>query len=158
MTTPQKKMLLMGSSAFKAELPFEVAVQIDWAIERGMSLIVGEAHGACRRFQDYVASLDYKDVVVGHAKSIRYNAGSWPTKQYGLSVKERERGMVDECDRAVVIWANNSGVIAENLEWLKKQGKPTYLYETNTKTGETRHGPLDLGRSYRNPYYRRYTR
>ena len=134
MTSTSKKMLLMGSSAFKRELPFEVATQIDWAVERGMSFIVGEAHGACRRFQDYLASLDYRDVVVGHAKSIRYNAGDWPTRQYGLSVKERERSLIDDCD---------SGVIAENLEQLKKQGKPTYLYETNTKTGETRHRPLD---------------
>jgi len=158
MTLKPKKMLLMGSSAFKAELPFEVTAQVDWAVERGMTFIVGEAHGACRRFQDYLTSKGYRDVVVGHAKSIRYNAGDWPTRQYGLSVKERERGMIDDCDRAGIIWVNNSGVIAENLEQLKKQGKPTYLYETNTKTGETRHGPLDSGRSYRNPFYRRYRR
>lgn len=97
-------------------------------------------------------------MVVGHAKSIRYNAGDLPTRQYGLSVKERERSLIDDCDRAVIIWVNNSGVIAENLEQLKKQGKPTYLYETNTKTGETRAGPLDPGRAYRNPIYWRYRR
>jgi len=48
-----KKLLLMGSSAFKdKELPVEVMKRIDKAIERGTTIIVGEAHGASRLYQD----------------------------------------------------------------------------------------------------------
>ena len=39
MTSTSKKMLLMGSSVFKRELPFEVAAQIDWAVEGGCRLL-----------------------------------------------------------------------------------------------------------------------
>ena len=76
------KLLLMGSSAFNAEeLPAEVREKIDKAIISRMTIIVGEAYGACRRFQDYLKSKGYRNVVVGHAKRIRYNAGNWKTVQ-----------------------------------------------------------------------------
>ena len=67
---------------------------------------------------------------------------------YGDDVKSRERGMIDDCDSAVIIWVDGSGVIAKNLETLKRQGKPTYVYELSTKGGEPSFGPLDPGRSY----------
>jgi hypothetical protein len=143
----------MGSSAFKAgELPVEVKERIDDAIDRGMTVIVAEAHGACRAFQDYLHSKGYGNVVVGYAKSMRYNAGGWPTKQYGLELKDRERAMIEDCDEAAVIWVNNSGVIANNLELLKRLGKPTFIYELSTKTGKTNSGMLDPKRVY-NPHY-----
>jgi len=35
-----------------------------------------------------------------------------------------------------------------DLEYLKKLGKPTYVYEYSTKSGEERFGPLDPARTY----------
>lgn len=145
----------MGSSAFKAkELPAEIKERIDDAIDRNMTIIVAEAYGACRAFQDYLHGKGYRNVVVGHAKSIRYNAGDWPTKQFGLNLKEREKGMIEACNEAAVIWVNNSGVIAYNLELLKRLGKPTYIYKYSTKTGKTKSGILDPQRVYNAYYYR----
>ena len=147
------KLLLMGSKAFRAErLPTEVASKIDEAVDRSMTVLVGEALGACRLYQDYLHSKGYRNVVVGHAKSLRYNAGNWRTVQYGIDLKERERRMVEDCDSAIAIWADSSGVIAENLELLKNLGKPTFLCEHSTKTGTTEVGWLDPGRTY-DPYY-----
>jgi len=117
-----------------------------------MTIIVGEARGACRRFQDYLKSKGYRDVVVGHARSIRYNAGDWVTVRYGDDLKERERGMIEDCDSAVIIWVNQSGVIAENLERLKRLGKPTFVYEYSTKDGSESFGELDPSRSYSRNY------
>ena len=148
-----KKLLLMGSSAFKAgELPVEVKERIDLAIDRGMKIIVGEAHGASRLFQDYLKEKRYRNVVVGHAIRLRYNAGNWKDVQYGKNLKERERKMIEDCDSAVVIWMNNSGVIAENLELLKRLKKPTFLYEYSSKTDEAKTGELDPRRIY-DPFY-----
>ncbi len=148
-----KKLLLMGSSAFKAkELPTEVTERIDEAIERGMAIIVGEAPGASRLYQDYLKRKGYRNVVVGHAVKLRYNAGNWKIVQYGKNLKERERNMIKDCDSAVIIWTNNSGVIAENLELLKRLGKPTYLYEYYTETGQAIAGELDPKRTY-DPFY-----
>lgn len=144
-----ERLLLMGSSAYKGEgLPVEVAEVLDEALDRGVAVIVGEARGSCRAFQDHLAARGYGDVVVGHAKSIRYNAGGWPTRRYGEDVKSRERGMIDDCDSAVIIWVDSSGVITKNLETLKRQGKPTYVYELSSRDGLSRFGPLDPGRSY----------
>jgi hypothetical protein len=143
----------MGSKAFRAEkLPTEVASKIDEAIARNMTILVGEAPGAGRLYQDYLSSKGYRNVIVGHAKSMRYNAGNWKTMQYGIDLKERERRMIESCDSAIVVWTDNSGVIAENLELLKNLGKPTFLYELSTKTGKTEVGWLDPGRIY-DPYY-----
>jgi hypothetical protein len=148
-----KKLLLMGSSAFKAkELPNEIKEKIDGAMERGMTIIVGEASGACRLFQDYLKTKGYRNVIVGHAIKLRYNAGNWQVVQYGKDLKERERNMIEDCDSAVIIWMNNSGVIAENLELLKRLGKPTYLYEYNSETNQATAGELDPQRTY-DPFY-----
>jgi hypothetical protein len=143
----------MGSSAYKAqELPHEVRNRIDTAIEANTIILVAEAHGACRRFQDYLAFKGYRNVVVGHAKSMRYNAGNWCTIQYGHSLKERERNMILDCDSAVIIWQDESSVIAENLELLKKLGKPTFLYEYNSVEDSVKVGELDPNRAYRTFY------
>jgi len=148
-----RRLLLMGSSAFKArELPAEVKERIDWAITRNMMMIVGEARGACRAFQDYLNSKGYRNVIVGHALSLRYNAGNWKDKQYGRNVEERERAMIEDSTEAIVIWVNQSGVIAGNLELLKRLGKPTFLYEYSTKNNAAKWGPLDPRRIY-DPYY-----
>lgn len=147
------RLLLMGSKAFRADkLPVEVAVKIDEAISRNMTILVGEALGACRLYQDYLSFKGYRNVVVGHAKSMRYNVGNWRTVQYGIDLKEREKGMIEDCDSAVVIWTDGSGVIAENLELLKNLGKPTFLYEHSTRTGRVETGWLDPGRTY-DPFY-----
>ena len=139
----------MGSSAFKSrELPIEVRKRIDKAIESGITIVVGEAHGASRLYQDYLKSRGYRNVVVGHAIRLRYNAGNWKDMQYGKDLKEKERRMIEDCDFAVVIWMNKSGVIAENLELLKRSGKPTFLYECSDKTDEITAGELDPNRVY----------
>lgn len=40
--------------------------------------------------QDYLKSKGYRNVVVGHAVRLRYNAGNWEDVQYGKNLKERE--------------------------------------------------------------------
>ena len=150
----RKKLLLIGSSAFKnRELPVEVQERIDIAMERGMTIIVGEAAGASRAYQDYLKAKGYQDVVVGHAIRLRYNAGNWKDIQYGKNLKEREREMIEDCDSAIVIWMNNSGVIAEDLEILKRLGKPTFLYECSSRTDEVKAGELDPNQTYDRFYY-----
>lgn len=144
-----KKLLLMGSSAFKAEeLPVEVKERIDNAMSREMTIIVGEAHGASRLYQDYLKAKGYRNVVVGHAIKLRYNAGAWKDMQYGKNLKERERKMIEDCDSAIVIWMNKSGVIAKDLELLKRLRKPTFLYEYSSEIGEVKAGELDPKRIY----------
>lgn len=148
-----RRLLLMGSKKFRAtKLSTKITQKIDEAIARKMKIIVGEVPGACRLFQDYLKSKKYTHVVVGHAKSIRYNAGNWKTVQYGNSVTEREKNMIENCDSAIIIWQDNSGVIAENLELLKRLGKPTFLYEYYTKTNVAKAAWIDPKRTY-DPYY-----
>ena len=148
-----KKLLLMGSSAFKdRELPIEVKERIDEVIERGMTIIVGEASGANRLYQDYLKSKGYRNVIVGHAVRLRYNAGNWKDVKYGKDLKERERKMIEDCNSAIVIWMNKSGVIARDLELLKRLGKPTFIYECSSETDEVRAGELDPNRIY-DPFY-----
>lgn len=149
-----QNLLLMGSKAFREpKLPDQLKQLLDQAMTEHMHIVVGEAPGANHRFQDYLHSKGYTNVVVGHAKSIRYNAGQWETKQYGLSVPEREQNMIDECDCAIIIWANKSGVIAENLECLKRANKPTFVYEYSTATCFGTAGWLDPKRVYDSYFY-----
>jgi hypothetical protein len=149
MFSKEEKMLLMGSSKYRNKiLPLEIRDFVDKAIEHGMTFIVAEAHGSCRLFQDYLAEKKYERVIVGHAKSIRYNAGNWPDVKYGDNLKEREYNMIKDCYSAIVIWQDNSGVIAQNLENLKKLRKPTFLYEYNSTRDSIQIGPLDPDSTY----------
>jgi len=42
--------------------------------------------------------------------------------------------MIDDYNSAIIVWADNNGVIAENLELLKRLCKLSLLYEYTTKT------------------------
>ena len=153
-----KNMLLMGSSKYReSELPAIVQRILDIAMQHAMTFLVAEAHGACRSFQDYLAVKQYPQVIVGHARSVRYNAGNWPDIQYGDNLRERERNMIHDCSSAVVIWQDRSSVIAENLEHLKQQATPTYLVEYARAQGIVFSGMLDPNRVYR-VFYLRQTR
>jgi len=127
----------MGSSAYHDVLPpKEFKEIIDEALQRGDSVIVGEAHGACRAFQNYLYSKGTRNVVVGHAKTIRYNVGGWPTRKYGDTLPEREKALIEDCDYALVIWVNGSNVIKGNLDYLRRLHKPVFVYEvTSTEKG-----------------------
>ena len=57
--------------------------------------------------------------------------------------------MIKDCDVAVVIWQDQSGVIAENLEKLRK---PTYLYEYNSNQNTIKWDTLDPKRVYKKHY------
>jgi hypothetical protein len=152
----KRRLLLKGSSAYREKgLPDVVKEKIDKAISRNLGIIVGEAAGACRVFQDYLASEKYNDVKVGYARSIRYNAGKWETHKFGDNLPERERSMIEACDQAIIIWVNRSSQIASNLEYLKDLRKPTFIYEISYKTGRVRHGMLDPMRTYRRQYFGR---
>jgi hypothetical protein len=78
-----KTLLLMGSKVFgDRKLPTEVTTHLDTALVKHMTILVGEAPGANRAFQDYLQSKGYTNVIIGHARSMRYNAGNWPTIQW----------------------------------------------------------------------------
>ena len=114
----------MGSSTYKAqELHPRVRKRLGNAIALAMTIILGEAKGASRAFQDYLASKGYRNVVVGHARNIRYNAGGWETLKYGDDLKEREKLMIEDSDTAIIIWFNRSSVIA----FLLSEGGFDYL-------------------------------
>jgi len=141
----------MGSSTFVAgELPAEVRGRIDETMACSATIVVGEASGASRAYQGYLESKGYRNVVVGHAAKLRYNVGSWRDVRYGKDLREREKGMIE--DYGSVVWADSSGVIAGNLELLKRLGKPTYVYEYSSGTGMTKAGEIDPERAY-DPYY-----
>ena len=140
-------LLLMASNAFKGrELPDKVALELNEAMARNMRILVGEATG-CRGFQDHLHRARYPLVTVGHMRKVRYNAGDWPTQAFGDDLEEKELRMIEECDSAIVIWVNKSGVIARNIQSLKKQYKPVFLYECWTDTSNVNSGWVEYERA-----------
>ncbi len=147
----------MGSKAYTdSELPKVVKQLLNAAIKEQMQIVVGEASGACRLYQDYLHSQGYHDVIVGHARSLRYNAGDWPDIKYGDNLVERERNMIEACDSAIIIWVNQSSQIAANIERLKWLRKPTFLYECSSYSDKERIGPLDPNRVYQPFLYQKF--
>lgn len=79
---------------------------------------------------------------------MRYNAGNWLDRKYGDNLRNRELNMTKDCASAVVIWQDYSGVIAENLENLKKMTKPIFLFEYHRSTGSVSYEMLDPNRIF----------
>ena len=148
MSTPELEggtLLLLASTAFKGRtLPNEIAEVLDEAMSREMHVLVGEAPG-CWCYHDYLYKTRYDLVTVGYMRNVRYNAGNWPVQIFGSHLEEKELRMIEECDSAIVIWMNNSGVIGRNIQLLKRELKPVYLYRCWTDTPVVDSGWVEYG-------------
>ena len=65
-----------------SRLPAEVQKRIDTMIEKGFQVLVGDANGADKAVQQYLADKTYPNVLVHCMEDhCRNNLGHWPTRQ-----------------------------------------------------------------------------
>jgi hypothetical protein len=65
-----------------SRLPAEVNARLDTMIEKGFRILVGDANGADKVIQRYLADKSYPNVLV-HCMTdhCRNNVGNWPTRE-----------------------------------------------------------------------------
>jgi hypothetical protein len=125
-----------------SRLPVEVRSRLDTMIEKGFQILVGDANGADKAVQSYLAGKEYPNVLVhcmeGHCRN---NVGHWPTREVSAprgargfdfySVKDRI--MADAAQYGLMLWDGKSKGTINNVVNLSRDGKPVVVYIAPTK-------------------------
>ena len=65
-----------------SRLPAEVKSRIDTMVDKGLQILVGDANGADKAIQRYLAEKTYPNVLVHCMENhCRNNVGNWPTRE-----------------------------------------------------------------------------
>ncbi|MFO7899674.1 MAG: hypothetical protein R6V58_11525 [Planctomycetota bacterium] len=131
------KVFFSGSRVFGG-LNEVVRECLDRLIEEGCSFLVGDANGADRAAQEYLASKRYDQVTVFCTGGrCRNNIGRWRTVHVDPGTNSRkgfqyytrkDRRMSDEAEQGFALWDGSSMGTLNNLLNLLEQGKPALVY------------------------------
>jgi hypothetical protein len=129
--------VFLGGSRRVARLNDNIRSKLDDLIGRGLWIFVGDANGADRALQQYLADRRYERVVVyAVAGSLRNNVGHWkvclvdpPRGARGFelySVKDKQ--MANDASYGLMLWDGRSRGTLENVRNLLAQGKPVAVH------------------------------
>lgn len=145
-----------------SRLPAEVKTRLDTMVEKGFQILVGDANGADKAVQRYLADKAYSNVLVHCMKDhCRNNIGNWPIHELVAprgakgfdyySVKDR--AMAEAAEYGLMIWDGKSKGTVNNVVNLSRDHKPVVVYIAPTgqfrtiKSFEDLKGLLDQGDS-----------
>jgi hypothetical protein len=125
-----------------SRLPAEVRSRLDIIIEKGFQILVGDANGADKAVQRYLADKSYPNVLVHCMKAhCRNNAGNWPTREvdaprgakgfdyYSL----KDRAMAEAAEYGLMLWDGKSKGTVNNVVNLSRDCKPVVVYVAPTR-------------------------
>jgi hypothetical protein len=130
--------IFLGGSRRISRLPKEVQARLDRMIEQQFLLLIGDANGADKAFQRYLAEHHYAQVEIFCAgTTCRNNEGSWPLRQVTVSKGVRgfelyafkDRVMAQEADFSLMLWDGESRGTLANAARLVRLNKKVVIYE-----------------------------
>jgi hypothetical protein len=136
----------IGGSRQIMQLPDEVKARIDTMIEKGFQILVGDANGADKAVQRYLADKSYPDVLVHCMKDhCRNNVGKWPTREVdaGRGAKGfdyyslKDRAMAEAAEYGLMLWDGKSKGTVNNVVNLSRDHKPVVVYVAPTRQFRT---------------------
>jgi hypothetical protein len=114
-----------------------VKARIDTMIDKGFEILVGDANGADKAVQSYLAEKAYPHVLV-HCmeRPCRNNVGHWPTREVPAPKGARgsdfystkDRVMADTAEYGLMVWDGKSKGTINNVVNLCRDGKPVVVY------------------------------
>lgn len=116
--------------------------RIDNIIEKNFNIVIGDANGADKAMQTYLAEIGYPHVTVYYVgEKSRNNVGNWQSKNVAVSgnltgrdfytVKDKE--MARRADFGLVLWDGQSAGSMANILEMTKFGKKVAVYFTPDK-------------------------
>jgi hypothetical protein len=106
-------------------------------LDQGFNVVVGDANGADKALQAYLAEAHYDKVIVYCAGSVcRNNLGEWPVREIDVDAKfkgrdfytQKDKAMALEADYGFVLWDGKSAGSINNVLELMKNGKAVVVY------------------------------
>jgi hypothetical protein len=129
-----------------SRLPAEVGRRLDTMIEKGFQILVGDANGADKAVQRYLADRSYPNVLVHCMKDhCRNNVGNWPTREVAAprGIKGfdyyslKDRAMADTAEYGLMLWDGKSKGTVNNVVNLSRDHKPVVVYVAATRQFRT---------------------
>jgi hypothetical protein len=120
-----------------SRLPAEVRTRLDTMIEKGFQILVGDANGADKAVQRYLADKGYSSVLVHCMKDhCRNNIGNWPTRQlvapHGAKgfdyYSVKDRAMADVAEYGFMLWDGESKGTLNSVANMVRKNKPVVVY------------------------------
>lgn len=142
---PQLAVFVAGSRQI-SRLPAEVRKRIDTMVEKGFQILVGDANGADKAVQQYLAGRAYRNVLVHCMQNhCRNNVGNWPTRQIPAPPNARgfdyyslkDLAMTEAAAYGLMLWDGRSKGTLHNVVSLSKRNKLVVVYVAPTKTFQT---------------------
>lgn len=144
--------VFIGGSRAVSYLPEQAKHWLDEVIERNDSVVVGDANGADRSVQKYLADAHYDAVTVYcSGKSCRNNIGQWDTRFVNASGSKKkfqfyaakDREMAHEAEFGLMIWDGKSPGTVLNILRLVRASKKAVLFNMQKKQVLTFDGEND---------------
>lgn len=121
----------------------EVRQRLDNMIENQLEIITGDANGADKAMQAYLASRSYKKIKIFYVGGApRNNVGHWQAKKVENINKlkgrefyaQKDYEMSKVADYGFVLWDGKSSGSVQNMIWLVSNGKKVVVYYTPEKS------------------------
>lgn len=106
-------------------------------VDQGFHVVVGDANGADKAMQVFLADKRYQNVAVFCAGgTCRNNVGSWPSENVSVDPKlkgrafytQKDKAMAAKADFGLVLWDGKSEGSINNVLELLKNGKKAVVY------------------------------
>jgi hypothetical protein len=138
---PVKTVFLSGSRSI-SRLNDDVRGRVRNVIDKGFQVIIGDANGADKALQKFLADSGYRKVTVYCAgNSCRNNLGGWETHNVSVDPKltgrdfytQKDKEMASDADYGLVLWDGKSAGSINNVFELLKGDKCALVYLSSEK-------------------------
>ncbi|HEY1206422.1 MAG: hypothetical protein ABSH46_10885 [Bryobacteraceae bacterium] len=133
--------VFIGGSRAVSKLNAAIRTRLDDLIKRRCTILIGDANGADKAVQQYLASRHYGNVIVFCTGECRNNVGPWPTRNIEppndrkdfTYYAAKDLVMSREAQCGVMLWDAKSKGTLQNMLSLVRAGKRTLVYFAPTK-------------------------
>jgi hypothetical protein len=145
--------VFLSGSRKLSRLNDRVRARIDNVLVKGLRVVVGDANGADKALQSYLAEKQYRTVTVFCAQGrCRNNVGGWEERAVpvpaGVTGRDfyttKDIAMAEEADYGFVLWDGKSVGSINNVLALLKRGKMVVVYVSPRQAFWTVKGPADV--------------
>lgn len=146
------KIFIAGSRAL-SRLSADVKRRIDTMIEKDFTILVGDANGADKAVQRYLAEKHFRNVIVHcMAGNCRNNVAGWPTKEIVAAPGSRgfayystkDLAMVEDAEYGFMLWDGESKGTLNSVINMVHQNKMVVVYFAPKKKFQTLRSPSDV--------------
>lgn len=145
--------VFIAGSRHLSRLNADVKQRIDTIIEKGFTVLVGDANGADKAVQRHLAEKHYRHVVVHCMEGkCRNNVGNWPAREVqsppgarGFAYySTKDKVMVDAADYGLMLWDGESKGTLNSVINLVRQNKSVVVYVAPKRAFQNLRSPEDL--------------